>query len=82
MELYRWDELAAELTLAPTDANKRRAIDREGSWEYFELLPNGVVVLMTDRHVALQCWAADANDADVKFSEHPTYVEFYNDRAN
>jgi hypothetical protein len=76
LKLYCWDELSGEITQGQSDA-ERVALNREGGWEYQGLTIHNVAVLRTDRHFALECWAADESEANWKFSKFPPYAEFY-----
>jgi len=80
LKLFTWCELDFHSTgdeaitkLSEPDA---RAADKEGGWELKEHLPNGVLVLSTDRHFALEVWAADRAEAHAKFLEFPYYREW------
>ena len=76
MDYYSWDEISAELHIEEDMEDLRKRSEEIGMMFRF-LMPNGVAVFSTDRHFGLECWANDANDADAKFTEHPTYAEFY-----
>lgn len=69
--LFAWDELANEVK--ERDPDELRECNQEGGWEYDGSLPNGVAVLRTDRHVALECWADTIEQAREMFSVRPEY---------
>jgi len=73
-EFYSWDEISNEIQVEPDRKDLRKRSEEIGM-VYKDLLPNGVVVLETDRHYGLECWAEDVNDADAKFTEFPYYAE-------
>jgi len=80
-KLHTWDELLLEIQQYETPAELAELAEatKEGGWEHHKTLPNGVEMLKTDRHFALQVMAEDANEADVLFSVVPEYCAYYED---
>lgn len=76
LKMFAWDELNNEVYEQQGTAKVQREIDAETGWQYQEVLPNGVVVLATDRHYALECWACDKDSAHSKFLQFPYYKKF------
>jgi len=72
-QLFAWDELSNEIEIR--DPKELEASNAEGGWEYERTEPNGVIVRTTGRHVALEVWAEDVNEADAMFSTIRYYVE-------
>ena len=70
--LYAWDELGNEIVNWGQE-NPDAEREENMGWEYSKLLPNGVVVLKTDRHFALETWAKDQEEAHNKFMEFVEY---------
>jgi predicted glycosyl hydrolase (DUF1957 family) len=75
-QYFSWDEISAEIQIEEDREDLRKRSDEIGM-VFRELMPNGVAVFATDRHIGLECWAEDVNEADAKFTEHPVYAEFY-----
>jgi len=73
-QLFSWDEITNEIQIEEDQEDLRKRSDECG-FAYVALLPSGVVVLKTDRHIALECWAEDVNEADVLFSNVADYIE-------
>ncbi len=59
--LFAWDEIDTGLTAREPD--KLLKLNREGGWEYQGMHPNGVAILSTGRHQALECWATSDAEA-------------------
>ena len=78
MNYYSWDEIGDEIQIEEDIPDLRRRSDEIGM-TFQHVMPNGVAVLKTDRHFGLECWATDQNDADVKFTAHPVYAQFYDE---
>jgi hypothetical protein len=81
MNLYCWDELGFEITSWGQE-NPDPTREENMGWEYSKLLPNGVVVLRTDRHFALETWAEDVVEAHNKFLKFPYYAEMVDDNGS
>ena len=73
-KLFAWDELGCELE--ERDPDELRALNEEGGWEFHHSLPNGVSVLSTDRHFALEVYAESKEEAHAKMMEFGTYAEY------
>lgn len=74
-KLFAWDEIGDELE--ERDADELRALNEEGGWQYQETLPNGVAVLSTDRHYALEVHAATKEEAHQKMMAFDYYERWH-----
>jgi len=74
-KLFTWCELD-DLKITEMSEPDARSADKEGGWELKEHLPNGVLVLSTDRHFACEVWAEDEAAAHEKFMKFPYYAEW------
>ena len=82
IKTYTWDEIDCEVReYEPSELDALYKATEEGGWEYQEEpLPNGVQVLKTDRHFALETTAATRLQALEKFMEFDTFMEFASER--
>jgi hypothetical protein len=70
--VYQWDELCNKITRWEGEPR-----EHEEEWAYHSLLQNGVVVLKTDRHWALETWADNEGHANRKFLDFPPYARMH-----
>lgn len=75
MAKFIWDELGMELEQDPMPAAERAENDAAAGWIREPATAEGVVVLRTDRHFALECEAASHHEAHEKFLTIREYRE-------
>ena len=80
-KLFTWDELSDEVEERdPAELMERNA---EGGWLSVEFMPGGKVEVRTQgRHIALETWAKDAEEATVRFMDHKVFRDYAEDKED